>query len=142
MFQGESDHTLDDKNRLIIPTKIRSLLGSRFFVTRGYGAACLWVFTEVEWNSFVEALDRLPQLDSQTKLLKRYFTSAECSPDTQGRISIPPKLRAYAKIEDHGAVVIVGTGNKLEIWSAAEWEKYNDSITFDMIENAAKGIGI
>ena len=142
MFQGESDHTLDDKNRLIIPTKYRSLLGSRFFLTRGYNGACIWVFTETEWNSFVEALDARPQLDEDTVMLKRFFTSAEATPDSQGRIAVPPKLRGYANIADHSTVVIVGTGSKLEIWSKAGWDDYNDNITPEMISKAAKGVGI
>jgi MraZ protein len=142
VFQGEYDHSIDDKGRVIIPTKFRSLLGDRFYMTKGYSGPCIWVFTEAEWKSFSDALDRRPQLDEDTVMLKRFFTSTEAATDSQGRVAIPSKLRSYAKIVEQSPVVIVGTGSKIEIWSAAEWEKYNDNITADMISKAARGVGI
>lgn len=142
MFQGEYDHNIDDKGRVIIPTKFRSLLGDRFYITKGYSGPCLWLFTESEWKSFSDALDRRPQLDEDTVMLKRFFTSTEASTDSQGRVAIPMKLRGYARIVEQSPVVIVGTGSMIEIWSSAEWDLYNDNITADMISKAARGVGI
>jgi len=142
MFQGESDHTLDDKNRLIVPTRFREHIGTKFYLTKGYNGAYIWIFTVDEWNTFIDALDRRPQLDKQTMILKRYFTSTEVTPDSQWRIPVPPKLRQHAGIADHGEVVMVGVGSRIEIWSAAEWAKFNDDLTPEMIAEAAEAVGI
>ena len=43
MLMGEYHHSIDDKNRLIIPSKLREELGSEFVVTRGLDK-CLFVY--------------------------------------------------------------------------------------------------
>lgn len=141
-FQGESDHALDDKNRLIVPARFRENIGTKFYLTRGYGGSCIWVFTIEQWKSFVASLDNRPQLDDEAMLLKRWFTSTEVAPDTQGRFAIPQKLRQYAKIADGGRVVVVGTGVRIEIWAADEWDAYNDNLSLEMVSKAAKAVGI
>lgn len=141
-FQGEYDHGVDDKGRVIIPTKFRSSLGERFFMTKGYGGNCIWIFTEAEWKSFSETLNKQHFLDPNTIILQRFFTSTEASVDNQGRVAIPQKLRMHAHIGEQGDVVIVGTGSRIEIWAREEWDKYNDSLTADMISMAAREVGI
>ncbi|MGO8670527.1 MAG: division/cell wall cluster transcriptional repressor MraZ [Capsulimonadaceae bacterium] len=141
-FSGEYDHSLDDKWRVIIPTKIRSLLGDRFYITKSHIGPCLWIYTVEDWQAFSDALDKRPQLDEDTVTLKRFFTATEVSVDTQGRVAIPVKLRSHAQMTEPGAVTIVGTGNRVEIWSTPEWDKYNESITATMISKAARVAGI
>ena len=55
MLMGEFHHNLDDKNRLIIPSKFRYELGSKFIVTRGI-EKCLFVYPVDEWNKIIEKL--------------------------------------------------------------------------------------
>ena len=52
------------------------------------------------------------------------FAGAEQgTPDKQGRIGIPTFLRASAGLERD--VVVVGVGDRVEIWSPARWEEYS-----------------
>ena len=141
VFQGEFDHSVDDKGRVIIPTRFRSSLGERFYMTKGLGG-CIFVYTEAGYKDLSDTLSRQRQLDEHAMRLQRFFTSTEVSADTQGRVAIPIKLREYAKIGEQGDVVIVGTGSRLEIWSAASWALYNDDLTAEMITESARELGI
>ena len=141
VFQGEFDHSVDDKGRVIIPTRFRSSLGERFYMTKGMGG-CIFVYTDAAYKDLSETFSRQKQLDEHTMRLQRFFTSTEVSADNQGRVAIPMKLREYAKIGEQGDVVIVGTGARIEIWSAESWERYNDDLTAEMISESARELGI
>ncbi len=141
VFQGESDHSVDDKGRVIIPTRFRSSLGERFYMTKGIGG-CIFVYTEPAYKALSETLQKQRALDEHTLRLQRFFTSTEASVDTQGRVAIPSKLRDWAKIGEQGDVVIVGTGPKVEIWSRDAWDRYNDDLTDAMITESAREVGI
>ena len=141
VFQGEFDHSVDDKGRVIIPTKFRSSLGERFYMTKGLGG-CIFVYTEPGYKDLSETLSRQRQLDEHTMRLQRFFTSTELNVDGQGRVAIPAKLREYAKIGEQGDVVIVGTGSRIEIWSSRSWALYNEDLTAEMITESARELGI
>ncbi len=141
LFQGEFDHSVDDKGRVIIPTKFRSSLGERFYMTKGMGG-CLFIYTEAGYKDLSETLYRQKPLDEHTMRLQRFFTSSELNPDGQGRILIPAKLREYAKIAVLEDVVIVGTGSRIEIWSSRSWAAYNEDLTAEMITESARELGI
>lgn len=141
VFQGEFDHSVDDKGRVIIPTRFRSSLGERFYMTKGIGG-CIFIYTENAYKDLSETLQRQRALDEHTLRLQRFFTSTEASVDSQGRVAIPAKLREWAKIGEQGEVVIVGTGSRIEIWSSDAWEHYNDELTDAMITESAREVGI
>ena len=141
VFQGEFDHSVDDKGRVIIPNRFRSSLGERFFMTKGVGG-CIFIYTESAYKTLSDTLQNQRQLDEHTMRLQRFFTSTEASVDGQGRVAIPSKLRDWAKIGEQGNVVIVGTGSRIEIWSEDRWDSYNDALTDLMITESAREIGI
>ena len=141
VFQGEFDHSVDEKGRVIIPTRFRSSLGERFYMTKGLDG-CIFVYTEGAYKDLSETLSKQRQLDEHTLRLQRFFTSTESSVDGQGRVAIPMKLREYAKIAEQGDVVIVGTGSRIEIWAAASWERYNDTLSAEIISASAREVGI
>ena len=111
-LSGEYEHKLDAKGRLIMPLKLRAELGESFMVTKG----------NEEWESFVEKLNKLPMTNRDARTFKRRFLSGavKCEPDGQGRILISPKQREYAEIDKD--VIVIGNGEKAEIWSKANWE--------------------
>lgn len=59
MLLGEYHHNIDDKGRLVIPTKLREDLGEEFILTRGI-EKCLYVYSKEEWTKLVDKLDTLP----------------------------------------------------------------------------------
>lgn len=141
MFRGGFTHSLDDKGRVIVPLKFRSLLGEKFVITKGVDR-CLWVFTEDEFRKLDEHLKAQPMLNASAVRLQRFFSAeaVESTADTQGRAAIPQNLRDYAYIDKE--VTIVGTGNRIEIWSKSRWDDLANMVTDEMIGEAAREIGI
>ena len=127
MFYGEFKHTLDRKQRIIIPAKFREALKEhyveRFFITRGLDK-CLFMFVEDEWKIQEQKFKSLSFTKAESRKFNRlYFSGAsEMIPDKQGRILIPDYLRGYAEIKKE--VYIIGVSNRIEIWSHELWEEY------------------
>ena len=124
MFMGEHSHTIDAKGRLILPAKFREELGSSFIVTRGL-EGCLSVYTMESWTNFAQAMQKFTTSKGNVRAFKRFVfgSAAEVEFDRQGRILIPGNLREYAHLEKE--VVVLGTGDKVEIWSKAVFDEYN-----------------
>lgn len=137
MFFGEYEHNVDDKGRLIIPSKFRDALGKDFVITKGLDC-CLFVFSMEEWGNFVEKLKTLPISDKDARDFSRFFFSgaSECALDKQGRITILPTLRKYAQLEKE--TKIIGVSNRLEIWNNANWENYNNMDVSDIANKMAE----
>ncbi len=135
MFQGEFQHGLDTKGRLILPVRIREELGPHFVITKGLDG-CLYIFTPEAWTEFSDKLNRLPTSSAKARRLKRYFigSSMDCDTDKQGRFLIPPVLRAFAEIDRD--VTVLGVSDKIEIWSTARYEAYQNA-DMDSIEDIA-----
>jgi MraZ protein len=121
MFSGECEHTIDDKGRLIVPAKFRADLDEGLFVTRGLDG-CLFVFPLNTWKELSEKMANLSLVKASARLFSRMiFSGVECTLDKQGRILLPPPLRAHANIESE--VVITGVRNRLDIWSKKRWQE-------------------
>lgn len=140
MFRGGFVHNIDDKGRVIVPQKFRLLLGEKFVITKGLDG-CLWVFTDEEFRKLDERLKTQPILDPNAVRLQRFFSgeAVDAAADAQGRVAIPANLREYAAIEKE--VMIVGTGNRVEIWSKPKWDEISDILSDDLIRESAREIG-
>ena len=138
MFIGEYEHTIDAKNRVIIPSKFREGLGEKFVITKGLEQGCLLVFPMSEWLNFEEKLKSLPFGSKEARTFSRYFFSnaIECEIDKQGRTVISANLKNYAKLEKD--VVIIGVSSRVEIWSKEEWDKLNNDENLDMEDISEK----
>ncbi len=137
MLMGEYHHNIDEKNRLIIPSKFRYELGEKFIITRGLDG-CLFVYPINEWNKIIEKLNTLPFTKKDARAFLRFFLSGatECVFDRQGRVVIQSSLADYAHITKE--CVIIGVNDRLEIWSREYWDKFltsnNDDLS-DIAEN-------
>jgi len=140
MFYGEYEHTLDRKDRLVIPSKFRDALKEhfieRFFITRGLDK-CLFMFAEDEWRSQEQKFKSMSFTKSEYRRFNRlYFSGAsELVPDKQARILIPHYLKDYAGIKRD--VYIIGVSNRIEIWSRENWKTYYSS-SRDTFEEVAE----
>lgn len=123
MFMGEYQHSIDDKGRIIIPAKLRELLGTSFVTTRGLDS-CLFVYPMEEWAIMEQKLKSLSLMKSDARAFSRFFFSGatECVWDKQGRVNLPANLRQYAKLDKD--CVILGVSNRVEIWNKELWEQY------------------
>ena len=120
---GEYHHSLDDKKRLIIPSKLREDLGDYVIVTRGL-EDCLFVYSQNAWNDIVNKLKTLPFTKKDAWSFTRLFLSGAtvCEFDKQGWITLKEPHTNYASlIKD---CVIVGVNDRLEIWSKTNWDNY------------------
>lgn len=120
---GEYHHSLDEKGRLIIPSKFREELGSSFVVTRGL-EGCLFLYSQMNWQNVMTQLNTLPFTKKDARNFSRFFLSGAIQSefDKQGRISITPSLKEYAGlIKD---CVIIGVGDRLEIWGEEAWKNF------------------
>ncbi|MCR2042900.1 division/cell wall cluster transcriptional repressor MraZ [Anaerosalibacter massiliensis] len=143
MFIGEYQHNLDNKGRVIIPSKLRDGLGDNFIMTKGLDN-CLFVYPKSEWGILEEKLKSLPLTSRDARAFVRFFFSGatECELDKQGRILIPANLRNHSKLEREA--VIIGVGTRVEIWSKEEWDIYNedDSLSYESIAEKMAELGI
>jgi MraZ protein len=123
MFMGEYHHSIDDKGRMIIPSKFREELGESFVLTRGMDK-CIFVYPMDEWKQLEEKLKGLPLTKKDARAFTRFFFSgaAECELDKQGRVNIASPLRQYAELDKE--CVVIGVSNRIEIWCKALWEDY------------------
>ena len=121
MFMGTTNNSIDDKNRMIVPAKLRGGLGNRCILTKGLDR-CLYIYTAEAWDAQMEKIAKLPESDPKVRAFIRHFcaNAEECELDKQGRIVIPQELKAYAQIEKE--LVTMGAMSRIEIWSKEVWD--------------------
>ena len=141
MFMGEYSHSIDEKGRLIMPSKFRSELGETFVLTRGLDG-CLFAYPKSEWNDLEERLRSLPLTNKNARKITRFLVSAaaSCEMDKQGRILVPSALREYAGLEKE--VVVTGNLERVEIWDKTKWTENNSFEDMDSIEAGLQDCGV
>ncbi len=141
MFIGEYSHTVDEKGRLIIPSKFRDGLGSEFVVTKGLDG-CLFVYDNSEWKVLEDKLRALPLTNKDARAFARYMLAgaAQVELDKQGRVLIPQVLRTFADLDKD--VVLIGVGARVEIWNKEKWENASFDDNMDEIAGKMADLGI
>lgn len=130
MFRGFSSVSLDSKGRLAIPSRYRERLvgegGGALVQTLNPMDRSLWLYPLPEWEVIEEKLAELSDFDTQSRRSKQMMRgyATDCQLDTHGRILIPAELRDYAQIDKQA--VILGQGNKFEIWNRTSWEEQRE----------------
>ncbi len=122
MFMGEYHHSIDEKGRLIIPSKIREELTDEFIVTRGIDN-CLFVYKKEDFKELIRKYKELPNTKNTRNFMRFFLSGAVPSTiDKQGRLNISDKLIEYAHLKKD--CVIIGVSDRLEIWSEELWNKF------------------
>jgi len=126
MFLGSHTPRLDEKGRLILPAKFRDELQGGLVITKGQDR-CLYVWTRSGFEEMTSRLRQTPFTHKGTRdFLRILFSGASDEiPDKQGRITIPPMLREYARLGRD--CVVIGAMDRVEIWDAEAWQGYADS---------------
>lgn len=124
-FMGERQHTLDAKGRVILPSVHREQLREGLVIA-AWLDHCLTVLPNEGWERVLASLRTLRSTDRAQRQFARMMMSS-AHPDTldrQGRVTIPPRLRDYARLGKD--VTVVGADDHLELWDSARWEEYRD----------------
>ncbi|QQG42364.1 MAG: division/cell wall cluster transcriptional repressor MraZ [Candidatus Giovannonibacteria bacterium] len=139
MLIGEYLHTIDQKNRISVPSKFRKDLGTRLVLTRGLDR-CLFLYPLGEWKELAEKLAKLPWGKAENRSFVRTMIAgaADAEIDSLGRILIPDYLKVYAKLAE--AAVVVGLYSRVEIWNPDLWANYSE-LSRDSVEAIAEKLG-
>ncbi|MDD2548248.1 MAG: division/cell wall cluster transcriptional repressor MraZ [Candidatus Pacebacteria bacterium] len=138
MLIGEYKYNLDDKKRLTMPSKFRTILGKKAIVTKGIDG-CLFMYSEKAWKELAEKIAKLPFSQSNARSFSRIMLAGAMDVliDTNGRILIPDYLKEYAGLDKK--VVVAGLYSRIEVWDEDKWDKYNKENT-DRIDDVAEGL--
>ena len=134
-FSGKHYKSLDVKGRLIIPAPFREILSSnhssKLIITNEVFDKCLCAYAVDEWQQLIDRVSQLPQTSDAVKYyMRRVIGSAvESEIDKQGRVLVSPALRVDSGL--NGEVVLLGLGNRIEIWDKTELEGVADPSKID-----------
>jgi MraZ protein len=123
MFKGTASPKLDDKNRLALPAKYREELAKEITVVCEL-EHCLGIYKRPDWDQTMARYNAAPTTLRKVRDYQRLMQSRaeDVSPDGQGRITLTPFQRAWARLDKE--VVVFGAGNRLEVWNPADWAAY------------------
>lgn len=123
---GTETATVDDKGRIMVSKKKKERLGDNFALAVG-DLGCLVAYPESAWLKISNEVLSVPSVNRGRMMLTRLMMADavdDLKCDEQGRFVIPSKLRTKAKIEKE--VLLVGLGDRVEIWAQAEWDKFEE----------------
>jgi transcriptional regulator MraZ len=142
MFRGATKITLDEKGRMVMPTRHREQIVERaqgkLVITVDHRDRCLLIYPLPEWELIESKLMSLPTLHPQARRLQRLMVghANDLEFDGHGRILLPPELREFAGLERHG--MLLGQGNRFELWNESRWgERLDEMLKSD---EAATGL--
>ena len=127
MFRGVQHISLDAKGRMAVPSRQRELLSvlgdGQIVLTVDTQTSCLTLYPLPEWERIERDVQALPALNPAVKRFQRLVLgyASDLQLDGSGRVLVPPALREYAHLEKRA--VLVGQGNKLELWSEDLWQQ-------------------
>ena len=139
VFRGISSAKLDAKGRMSMPARFRERLlvvaGGKVVVTVDMREKCLLLYPLPEWETVQQKLDALPNIRPENRWLQRILIghATDLELDANGRILLPAPLRDQGGLEK--SLVLVGQGNKIEIWAQDTWRTRMDEYTSE--ENGA-----
>ena len=139
MFYGSYSHNLDNKGRLVIPSKMRDELGAKAYILKGFDNA-LFIYKEIDFQKLMEHLQSLDYNQKAVRAFVRAQLSSVCELeiDRQGRALVPAQL--VSKYHIGKEVIVVGVLDHIEVWNKAEYESYQNEAESSFEDNA-EGLG-
>ena len=140
MLGGEYKHNLDSKNRIFIPSRFREELGETFVIAKDIRENCLKVYSLAGWEAYIKPLREQTRKLSEKILRYLHASLVQVTPDTQGRVVLPPELIEHAKIEKN--VMIVGCCDYAEIWSDAIYTQMKAEEDVELLLEELEDLGL
>jgi MraZ protein len=141
---GEFECRIDEKNRIIFPSKLKKQsppsAEGKFTIINGI-EPCLVIYPQNEWNLIVEKINRLDFFKTENRVFVHYYYRGLFSTalDSQGRLLLPKAQFTYAGIDKD--VILFAYSTCIEIWDK---EKYNQMVNtqpFDFAKMAERVMG-
>jgi MraZ protein len=126
-FTSEYTCKLDAKGRLVLPARMKASLpdiaSEELFMREGF-EPCLELYPLVEYKKIYSKIAGLNEFNAEYRKLQRNFFrgSTTVELDASGRLLVPKTMLQYAKLNKD--VIVVGMGNRMEIWNPEVYEKY------------------
>ena len=142
-FLGEFEATLDAKGRFLLPAGFKKQLPEdetgRYVVNRGF-EKCLALYPMRTWEPLFAKITGLNEFDPKQREFRRAFLNGATyvEPDTAGRILLPPSLKVYAGLEKD--IVLMATGDKIEIWDSNKYKQFFDSISSEALSDLGRDV--
>ncbi len=142
-FLGEFEATLDAKGRFLLPAGFKKQLPEeetvRFVINRGF-EKCLSLYPMKTWEPLFAKITGLNEFDPKQREFRRAFLNGATyvEPDSAGRILLPPNLKVYAELQKD--IVLMATGDKIEIWDSNKYKQFFDSISSDALSELGKDV--
>lgn len=142
-FVDEYPRQLDERGRIILPSRVREKVSDTVYVTRSMSDKCLNIYTCEEWDRISEKVNQLPTATDKNAaaFARLFFGKASCAAvDKQGRVPVSKSLIEYAGLKKD--VVLVGANTHLELWDSGEWELYQSKLSDDIMIKGVAEYGI
>jgi len=142
-FLGEFEATLDAKGRFLLPAGFKKQLPEeergKYVINRGF-EKCLALYPIKTWELLFAKINGLNEFDPKQREFRRAFLNGATyvEPDTAGRILLPPSLKVYAGLEKD--IVLMATGDKIEIWDSNKYKQFFDSISSDALSDMGRDV--
>jgi MraZ protein len=142
-FLGEYEATLDAKGRFLLPAGFKKQLPDsetgRFVINRGF-EKCLALYPMRTWEPLFAKITGLNEFDPKQREFRRAFLNGATyvEPDSAGRILLPPSLKVYAELTKD--IVLMATGDKIEIWDSNKYKQFFDSISSDALSDLGRDV--
>ena len=124
MLTGEFRHSIDVKNRIFMPAKLREEMGEVFMVACDIRQKCLKVYSLEGWQAYIAPIKQQRRELAERIMRMLHSTASQVTPDAQGRILLPQFLIRDIGIDK--ACVIVGVSDHFEIWPAEAYDAFDD----------------
>lgn len=141
-YAGEFRHTIDEKNRLTIPSRWRHAEGEDFIVMPDGKQQSMLVMSAEEFARFAavaESNPDVPRKEMRVFLRQLHARAQHGASDKQGRLVLPEDL--CRQLELRGEVALVGGRGRFEIWNIGKWTRAHEAET-PTYQDVADAVGL
>ena len=138
MLKGRYQHNIDAKGRIFVPAKLREKLGEEFIAAVVLDR-CICLYSTEEWDKLLDKFSEMPPTKSRELIRTLSANATDVTVDAQGRINLQKHLLEYGELEKEA--LVIGAGNRAEIWNPGIYNKASGMMTPEEIEKAFTELG-